>query len=195
VISIRYEFVLWLSLNENGLEFNGFRADRKSAMRQQHGFTLLEIVFALSISAILWVIVGDTLLNPKKPQRIQQSASQACVELKVQQQRDCESYQEFVSVIESGGSNYLIELYLRGRKIDINAKDKNGRTPLMIAAMRLDPRKAQSLIWILDAGADPYARDNDGVSALQYLERSDFAGLWQQYKQLRKPASGSENNK
>ena len=56
--------------------------------------------------------------------------------------------------------------------LDINARDKHGRTPLMRAAARGNVDACQVM---LDHGADAEARDRDGLSVRDYVckERGD----------------------
>jgi prepilin-type N-terminal cleavage/methylation domain-containing protein len=165
-------------------------------MRQQKGFSLLEIVFAMSISAILYAIVGMSCIAHKAA-KIQSDPAQACVQLKLKFQMDCKSVADFNKVLKAGNSNYLVELFVKGKGFDINEKNQEGLTPLMVASRYLYPDKAQSLIMILEAGGDPLARDNNGISAEQYLQQSDFGPLYWEYKkfkQAREVASGKGNN-
>jgi hypothetical protein len=52
---------------------------------------------------------------------------------------------------------------------DVNAKDDEGLTPLMIAAHYSTPEMVTLLI---DAGADVNAKDDDGQTPLMYADRS-----------------------
>jgi len=69
----------------------------------------------------------------------------------------------------------LIKLLLdhataRGRPLNINARDKKGRTPLMRAAKRVEPAVVKAL---LAAGADVTAVDSQGLTALHFVGRAD----------------------
>ena len=64
---------------------------------------------------------------------------------------------------------------------DINAQDKNGMTPLMLAAGMGHSQATQTL---LDNKADVHARNNAGMTALVWarrLEDSDIAKRLEQY--------------
>jgi len=78
-----------------------------------------------------------------------------------------------------------------GRALNVNAADKQGRTPLMRAAKRVDPVMVKAL---LAAGADVAAVDGEGCTALHHVgvaeeDESDFVqgleqGLEQAYQLL-----------
>ncbi len=57
---------------------------------------------------------------------------------------------------------------LLGRKANIRARDKNGRTVLMFAAAKNSPKVVKIL---LAARSDVNARDNEGMTALMYAVR------------------------
>lgn len=52
---------------------------------------------------------------------------------------------------------------------EVNARDKNGRTPLFWL-VREDGDKIEMFRELLEAGADPTIRDNDGYSVIDILE-------------------------
>ena len=53
--------------------------------------------------------------------------------------------------------------------VDVNAKDKDGRSALIHAAMSSSPAVIAAL---LDAGADPMAKDNSGNSVFDYIRQN-----------------------
>lgn len=59
---------------------------------------------------------------------------------------------------------------------DVNAKNKEGATPLMAAALQ-NPNP-EALMALLEAGADAKAKDNEGRTALDYArENQELKGL------------------
>ena len=58
--------------------------------------------------------------------------------------------------------------------VDLNARDKLGRTPLIVAGWRGLEKLAALLI---EKGADPKARDTDGVTPLHWAARHGWIGV------------------
>jgi ankyrin repeat protein len=77
------------------------------------------------------------------------------------------SEEAFLHQVKTGNSK-AVEMYIRGG-INVNAKDRDGSTPLMIASERGDSEMARVL---LENGADPNARDIDGYTALMFVSYS-----------------------
>jgi len=67
--------------------------------------------------------------------------------------------------IKPGNSTAVASLLKRGA--NVNAVDKNGRTPLMLAAQQ---REAKIVRLLLSAGADLEAKDREGKTALDLAE-------------------------
>jgi hypothetical protein len=67
----------------------------------------------------------------------------------------------FIQAANRGNNNKVKELIKSG--ININAKDKNGKTALMQATIN---SFLMVVITLLDAGADPNLQNNDGRTAL-----------------------------
>ena len=79
-------------------------------------------------------------------------------------QRSAMTDEEFIELCKSGTAQQVIEAIRNGA--NVNAKDNNGRTALMIAAtLNKNPEIITALI---KAGADVNAKDNDGRTALMF---------------------------
>jgi ankyrin repeat protein len=64
-------------------------------------------------------------------------------------------------------------------KANVNARDKNGRTPLIVAAQRRN--NSRMMRTLLEAGADPKAKDKSGQRAVDYVRERDLGSdLYQQ---------------
>jgi ankyrin repeat protein len=77
------------------------------------------------------------------------------------------SEEAFLHQVKTGNSK-AVEMYIRGG-INVNAKDRDGSTTLMIASERGDSEMARVL---LENGADPNASDIDGYTALMFVSYS-----------------------
>lgn len=71
------------------------------------------------------------------------------------------------------GSLKSVALHI-GRGVDVNSSDAHGVTPLMLAASRCETAICEML---LEAGADPLARDATGNDALIFAERANCEGV------------------
>ena len=71
----------------------------------------------------------------------------------------------------------------------MNAKDSKGMTPLMHAAEGVN--SAEATETLLKAGDDPDAKDNEGRTALQIVQRSQMFGA-EQVLQVLKSAATAE---
>lgn len=60
------------------------------------------------------------------------------------------------------GVEVAVRLHIK-RGDDLNAADENGLTPLMLAALR---NRGAISVLLLESGADPFLRDNQGRTAL-----------------------------
>ena len=82
---------------------------------------------------------------------------------------------DFLHLVATGTPSQVMEAIEAGA--DLNARDKDGATPLMIACMR--NQNAEVVSTLLKAGADGKAKDNRGLTAIDYaannanLQRSD----------------------
>jgi len=63
--------------------------------------------------------------------------------------------------------------FLLDRKLPVNERDENGRTPLMSAVLSQQPEMTG---WLLRQGADPLPKDDDDYNALMLAVREDAAG-------------------
>lgn len=75
------------------------------------------------------------------------------------------------SLPEGAECDYDIIKFLIESGADVNARDDNGRTALMVAALRRDPEVVRLL---LEAGADVNVRDKNGRTALWAASRSQY---------------------
>lgn len=80
------------------------------------------------------------------------------------------SWNELHILIASGSTTTLPTLIKQGAALD--QQDNKGRTPLHLAAAKNMPLICQLL---LDAGANPYLKDDTGHTADQ---RAEIAGFW-----------------
>jgi ankyrin repeat protein len=55
---------------------------------------------------------------------------------------------------------------------NVNAKDKNGGTPLIMAAGNQNQKRGVIITTLLNAGADAKARDKEGKTALDYAKEN-----------------------
>lgn len=76
------------------------------------------------------------------------------------------------SGVLTSSNKAILEVYLRFG-LDVNAKNKEGETPLHIATTQLT---SHYLMWLLEKGANPNARDNTGQTPLHYLSTCNMNG-------------------
>lgn len=67
------------------------------------------------------------------------------------------------------GGHARIAAFLLGAHADVNAESANGTTPLMMAAMY---GNAQTVKLLLESGAEPYPRNDQGLSAEDFAHRA-----------------------
>lgn len=83
-----------------------------------------------------------------------------------------------ISAIKEDDAEHLRDV-LEKENLDVNAKLKNGITPLIFACIN---KKYQSAEVLLDHGADPNIEDNEGYNALFHLISS--AAYEQDYRMI-----------
>ena len=67
------------------------------------------------------------------------------------------------------GGHARIAAFLLGAHADVNAESANGTTPLMMAAMY---GNAETVKLLLESGAEPYPRNDQGLSAEDFAARA-----------------------
>lgn len=82
------------------------------------------------------------------------------------------AYEGLHAAVAAGRASEIAELVQSGR--DPEARDANGRTPLIVAAFRLDTPAVNAL---LEAGANPNALDDQSYDALTIAAIAGDAGL------------------
>ena len=65
--------------------------------------------------------------------------------------------------------NARVAAFLIGAHADVNAESPNGSTPLMMAAMY---GNAATVKFLLESGADPEVRNDQGLSAEDFAVRA-----------------------
>lgn len=97
--------------------------------------------------------------------------------------KDSMGYTPLHSAVDGVGCSTHTRLLIESKRVDINAQDNNGRTPLILYMRRLrqpqllsdlgDQRAlSETLDVFLNAGAAPGTRDKDGKSAIDYARQA-----------------------
>jgi len=96
--------------------------------------------------------------------------------------KDSMGYTPLHSAVDGIGCSTHTRLLVESKRVDINAQDNNGRTPLILYVRKLgqpqllsdlDPRAlSETLDVLLNAGAAPGTRDKDGKSAIDHAKQA-----------------------
>lgn len=109
--------------------------------------------------------------------------------------KDSRGYTPLHSAVDGVGFSTYTRLLVDSKRLDINAQDNKGRTPLIVYMRRLGQLQLQSdpddqkplsetLDVLLDAGAAPGTRDKDGKSALDYAQQAGLTWAVEKIKSV-----------
>jgi hypothetical protein len=141
--------------------YRNLRLISGSVLRDERGFRLFEALVTWLVVALVWLALVSYLRpfwNPRES--AVQVSEEATKEKPYKNQYEAD---EALLAASAKGDLVGIEGSLHGGA-NINARDEEGRTPIMLAILK---RQFQAVQLLVGRGADVNLRNRDGMTALQ----------------------------
>ena len=72
------------------------------------------------------------------------------------------------------GHNDLVKILVEKKRVNLNSKDKEGKTPLFLAA---ETENREVMLYLIDKGANIFAKDNIDMTVMHYIARNGYIDI------------------